>query len=101
MKYLAIKDNKNRQSFLNLELKLTYLKALYLELKLLKNEALASSIIRKYTKLSEKVNLIRIKNRCVVTSRSKSVYRDLKLSRLMLRETVKLGSAMGIRKSSW
>lgn len=101
MKYLTIKDSKRRDLFLRLELKLTYLKSIYAELKFLKNEVLAAAILNKYTKLSTKVNAIRLKNRCVITSRSKSVYRDLKLSRLMVRETVKLASAMGIRKSSW
>ena len=44
---------------------------------------------------------IRIKNRCIFTSRSKSVNSRLKLSRITFRKLASEGSLLGIKKSSW
>jgi len=101
MRYLTIKDKKKREEFLNLELKLLYLKALCFESDKLKNDELSILLFKKYIKLHTAVNLIKFKNRCLISSRAKAVYRDLKLSRIMFRNVVKTGFGMGIRKSSW
>lgn len=101
MRYLAIKDKKKRDSFKKLELKLLYLKVLYLESKRLNNLELSLILFEKYIKLHTKFNQIKFKNRCLLSFRSKAVYRDLKLSRIMFRHVVKTGVGMGICKSSW
>jgi ribosomal protein S14 len=101
MKYLTIKDKKKRDNFKKLELKLLFLKVLYFEAQNIKNIELSLVLYKKYIKLQAKFNLIKFKNRCLISSRSKAVYRDLKLSRLMVRNVVKLGYGMGIKKSSW
>jgi ribosomal protein S14 len=44
---------------------------------------------------------VRIVNRCIVTNRSKSVYRAFKLSRHSFRELALSGSILGVTKSSW
>lgn len=44
---------------------------------------------------------VRLKNNCVLTGRSKSVYRQFKLSRIMFRELALKGLIYGIKKSSW
>ena len=46
-------------------------------------------------------NISKVVNRCVLTGRSRAVYRDLKISRIMLRELANKGELTGIRKSSW
>lgn len=43
----------------------------------------------------------RIKNRCIFTSRSKSVNSSMKLSRITFRKLASEGSLLGIKKSSW
>jgi len=44
---------------------------------------------------------IRLKNRCVLTGRSRSVYKKFKLSRIMFRELALKGLLTGVRKASW
>jgi small subunit ribosomal protein S14 len=43
----------------------------------------------------------RIRNRCEVTGRARSVYRKFKLSRIKLREYGSFGRIPGLIKSSW
>jgi small subunit ribosomal protein S14 len=44
---------------------------------------------------------IRIRNRCEVTGRPRSVYRKMKMSRIALRELGSKGLIPGLVKSSW
>ena len=44
---------------------------------------------------------IRVRNRCEITGRSRSVYRKFGLSRIKLRELTMNGSLPGVVKSSW
>ncbi len=46
-------------------------------------------------------NQTKIKNRCILTARSRSTYRHFKLSRIMLRNLAAYGLLPGITKSSW
>lgn len=59
------------------------------------------SYILKLTQLPRNSSMIRIKNRCVITGRSKSVYRFCRLSRISFRDLASKGLLMGITKSSW
>jgi small subunit ribosomal protein S14 len=43
----------------------------------------------------------KIKNRCMITGRSRSTYRHFKLSRIMIRELASYGLLPGVTKSSW
>ena len=43
----------------------------------------------------------RIRNRCELTGRPRSVYRKFKLSRVALRELASQGALPGVVKSSW
>lgn len=43
----------------------------------------------------------RIRNLCVLTGRSRGVYRKFKVSRIMLRELALQGMIPGMRKASW
>lgn len=45
--------------------------------------------------------LVRVKNRCISTGRSKSVLRYYKVSRITFREFASFGVFPGLRKSSW
>ena len=46
-------------------------------------------------------SLTRIKNRCILTGRARSVYRFFKLSRLQLRKWASYGNLPGVSKYSW
>jgi small subunit ribosomal protein S14 len=46
-------------------------------------------------------SLTRIKNICILTGRSKSIYRFFKVSRLQLRKLASTGFLPGISKYSW
>jgi len=48
-----------------------------------------------------KVYNSRIKNRCVLTARSKAIYSDFKLSRIKIRELGLNGLINGFKKISW
>lgn len=43
----------------------------------------------------------RVRNRCLLTGRSRGVYRTFKLSRIKFRELALAGMIPGITKSSW
>jgi len=56
--------------------------------------------------LLEKMNLrqgscVRIKNRCIITNRAKSVIRFFRLSRIQLRDHARNGMLLGVKRSSW
>lgn len=44
---------------------------------------------------------VRVKNRCIITGRSHSIYRRFKISRIALRELASMGLINGVMKSSW
>lgn len=46
-------------------------------------------------------SLTRIKNLCVLTGRSKSIYRLFKISRIQLRKLASIGYLPGVSKYSW
>ena len=44
---------------------------------------------------------VRIRNRCLITGRTRGVYRKFGLSRIKIRELTMSGSLPGVVKSSW
>lgn len=63
--------------------------------------AVRLSAQQKLNDLPKKSSKIRISNRCVLTGRSKSTYRQFKISRIKLREYALMGKLHGVQKSSW
>ncbi|MET0606542.1 MAG: 30S ribosomal protein S14 [Beijerinckiaceae bacterium] len=55
----------------------------------------------KLAELPRNANPTRVRNRCDVSGRPRSVYRKLKLSRIALRELGNKGLVPGLVKSSW
>lgn len=93
------KDILRRNLFNKLELKKLYYKFILNQKKdFLGNN---NNIQKKLTKLSKNASKVRIKNRCIITGRSKSVYKDFRLSRFMFRELALSGRLPGVKKSSW
>lgn len=56
---------------------------------------------KKFYPLSSNSSITRIKNRCIITGRSRSVYRFFKLSRIQLRKLASTGHLPGLSKTSW
>jgi small subunit ribosomal protein S14 len=88
-----------RKKFQNFELKSKLLTSL------VKNRSFKSSI-RWYISVinsqkRKKSSKVRIKNRCVLSNRSRSIYRFARLSRLFLRDPLYIGHLPGLRKSYW
>jgi len=87
---------KQRKSFETFELKSKVITSLS------KNRTLKSSI-RWYLNVQKKkkASKVRFKNRCVLSNRSRSLYRFARLSRLFLRDPQYIGMLPGLRKSYW
>lgn len=94
-----IKDKRNRQRFLQYEIKRNALKYLANDSNLPKK--IQHNINLQLSKLPKNSSITRIKNRCIFTGRGRSVYSKLKLSRILLREYINSGILPGFTKSSW
>jgi small subunit ribosomal protein S14 len=99
MKYLTERDKLRRSLFEKFEKQRICLKTLS------KDKRLSSSLRLLY-KLKLSVYLknsakIRVKNRCVITGRSRGVIRYFRMSRIQIRQLSLKGFLYGIRKSSW
>lgn len=64
-------------------------------------QQLRYSYILKLAQLPRNSTAVRVKNRCIITGRSKSVYRFCRLSRISFRELASKGLLIGVSKSSW
>lgn len=55
----------------------------------------------KIQKLPRNSSKTRIRNRCILTGRSRSVYRLFRFSRIVFRDLASHGEIPGVQKSSW
>ena len=95
-----IKQNiKQRFLFKNLEKKRLIYKILLKNLNLKKD--LRWKAQQKWFFFYQKSSLTRIKNICILTGRSKSIYRLFKISRIQLRKLGSEGLLPGLSKYSW
>ena len=99
MKTLLEKDKKRRYLTAKFEFKRLLLKYIVC------NEFIdfyyrqhAQYLLNKLPKNSSKV---RIKNRCIISGRGKSVYRQFRVSRIVLKKFGLNGIIPGLRKASW
>jgi len=56
---------------------------------------------KKFLQATNTSSVTRIKNRCIITGRARSVYRFFKLSRIQLRKLASEGVLPGLSKYSW
>jgi len=96
MKYKIITDNKNRRLFRKNELKYISLK---LSIRL--NQKLKIKNCIKFFDIQKNDIFTKIKNRCFLSNRSKSIYKKFRVSRIKFRELVINGNYPGLIKSSW
>ncbi len=99
MKALLEKDKRRRASFSNKEVQRLIL------LYLIQNQKLPAAqrllLTLRLQEISRDSSLVRLKNRCILTNRSKGVYREFRLSRIRLREMLANGLIPGYKKAVW
>ncbi len=93
------KDYVKRQLVAKNELKRLQYKSI------IKNQKLTKEIrykyINKLNKLNKNSSETKIRNRCILTGRSRGVYKMFKLSRIKFRELASQGMLPGVQKASW
>ena len=57
--------------------------------------------VHKLAEMPRNSSRIRVRNRCVMTGRARSVYRKFGMSRIALRELASAGFLPGVTKASW
>jgi len=100
MKYLTEKDSKHRQQFEKIEIAQIMLRTL-LQAQILGTNHRLCLTKELHFRTAKKSSRVKIKNRCILTGRAKSIYRFCKLSRIKFKELASQGYIPGIRKSSW
>lgn len=98
-KYLLIKDKKKRKIFLRFELARLFYRSLYLN-KRLKID-LRELAYLKLNKLPRNCLGNRVRNRCINTNSSRSVYKYFHLSRFEIKKLGLDGKINGLFLSSW
>jgi len=104
MRYYIVNKDKNRRNlYTKLESSYKLIKVLQQTTQLQINlTSYYSVILKSLNKLSSKnASISRIKRRCILTGRAKSVYKDFGLSRMQLRKLASFGLLSGVKKSSW
>jgi len=99
MKYLGFYDLNKRRNFSKSEIERIRLKSVFNNRNL--SFAVRFLFLQKISCFSKNSSYVRIKNRCLVTKRGQSVYRNFKINRITLREIMRLNLLNGLRKSSW
>ncbi len=93
------KNIKQRYLFKDLEKRRLILKIISKNLNIQKD--LRWKLQQKWFFFNQNSSITRIKNICVLTGRSKSVYRLFKISRIQLRKLASEGLLPGVSKYSW
>ena len=74
---------------------------LYEKYKKKREELKANGDYEALQKLPKNSSMVRLKNRCMFTGRSRAYYRKFGVSRLVFREMALRGEIPGVKKSSW
>jgi small subunit ribosomal protein S14 len=98
MKSLSTVDKKNRNLFNKFELN-------FKNLQLIKKNNIFSNFQKSIYFTENKYILnnykVKLKNRCILTGRSSSIYRIYRISRIKFRDLGRKGFITGLKKSSW
>jgi small subunit ribosomal protein S14 len=93
------KNNRRRKMAKNAQAKREKLKAVIADKRRPMEERFAATL--KLAALPRNSSPTRVRNRCELTGRPRSVYRKTKLSRIAMRELGSKGLVPGLVKSSW
>nr|YP_009647067.1 ribosomal protein S14 [Chloropicon mariensis]QBX98716.1 ribosomal protein S14 [Chloropicon mariensis] len=99
MKKRIYKDIRKRKLFKTYEVKRRILLGLINDLSIPLEKRL--DFVTELNRLPRSASKVRVVNRCILTGRSKSVYKFCKLSRLSLRRLGSEGLIPGLSKKSW
>jgi ribosomal protein S14 len=100
MKRLIIKDKDTRLRYSKIDHFRTSLKYIIMsDLYNYKTRKVANKKLIRLCRGNAKIT--KINNYCIISGRSKSVYKDFRLSRIKFRELARSGQLYGITKSSW
>lgn len=95
----AYKDNQYRKTYKKFELNKKYYK--YIFQNQLLSDAVRYAGFKKLMWITSNSSISKIKNRCIMSGKSKSVFRSFKLSRIMFRKLANNGNIIGITKGGW
>ncbi|MCF2524107.1 30S ribosomal protein S14 [Bradyrhizobium sp. G127] len=93
------KNNRRQRMTKNAAAKRAKLKAIIADKKKPMEERFAATI--KLAEMPRNSSATRIRNRCEISGRSRSVYRKQKMSRIAIRDYGSKGLIPGLVKSSW
>lgn len=93
------KDKKRRFLVLKYELKRKEYKAISQNLEI--PYQIRSEYALKLARLPRNSSSTRIRNRCIITGRSRSIFKKFRISRIVFRTLASNGNLVGIRKLSW
>jgi small subunit ribosomal protein S14 len=93
------KDKNRRNKVFKYELKRIEYKSIIHDLSIPKK--LRYSYVQKLNNLPKNSSNIRVRNRCILTGRGRSVFRFCKLSRIVIRQLAAQGLLTGLKKASW
>jgi small subunit ribosomal protein S14 len=96
----VIRDKKRRFQAAKLELKRLQFKALCQDRRSLPAD-LRYEYFLKLSRLPRNTSKTRIRNRCIITGRPRSVYKLFRISRIVFRELASQGLILGVKKASW
>jgi small subunit ribosomal protein S14 len=99
MKHLLEKDKKRRKLVNNYELKRFALKSILMNCNLPVTFRWKAGL--KLSELPKDSSKVRLRNRCVLTNRSRGNLGVFKISRIELRRLASSGQINGLKKSSW
>jgi small subunit ribosomal protein S14 len=93
------KNNRRKRMTKNAAVKRAKLKAIIADKKKPMEERFAATL--KLAEMPRNSSATRIRNRCEITGRPRSVYRKSRMSRIAIREYGSKGLIPGLVKSSW
>lgn len=95
----VIRDHTRRLLMAKNELKRTQYKAICEDRNIPQSIRYEYSV--KLSKMPRNSSRTRIRNRCIVTGRSRAVYSKFRVSRIVFRELASKGALTGVYKASW
>ena len=96
----SVKQNRIRTHLNKNEIKKTVLKTIKVLLIKISNKILKKYLHQITNKNTKSTSFTRIKTICILTGRSRSVYRFFRLSRMKIREYANAGYFTGVTKAS-
>jgi small subunit ribosomal protein S14 len=99
MKYLNERDYNKRKVYKEKELERKIKKSIGMNLSL--NYKLRKKYFYELDQLNKNSSKVRIRNRCIYTTRGRGVYKKWKMCRQKIYEFSRIGKILGIMEATW